>query len=95
MAPEQTASPPPLTLTAWATQVQALPATCDGALRMLQQLEPSLMREAPAGCCLARCQKVQCLVTRSQARLQQVAETLTEFEACRRRLTAVVPEKLP
>jgi hypothetical protein len=62
---------------------------------MLRQLEPGLMRDAIAGRYLAPVSEVQFLVTRSQARLQQVAEALTELEACRRRLAAVVPVKQP
>jgi len=93
MTPAQAASLPPPTLTAWATQVQALPAACDAALQMLRQLEPGLLRDAIAGRCLAPVSEVQFLVTRSQARLQQVAEALADLEACRRRLAAVAPAK--
>jgi hypothetical protein len=95
MTPAQAASLPPLTLTAWATQVQALPAACDAARQRLRQLEPGLMRDAIAGRCRAPVSEVQFLVTRSQTRLQQVAEALAELEACRRRLVQVVPVKQP
>jgi hypothetical protein len=91
----QAASLPPPTLTAWATQVQALPAACEAALQTLRQLEPGLMRDAIAGRCRAPVSEVQFLVTRSQTRLQQVAEALAELEACRRRLVQVVPVKQP
>jgi hypothetical protein len=95
MTPAQAARLPPPTLTAWATQVQALSAACDAALQMLRQLKPDLMRDAIAGRCRAPVSEVQFLVTRSQARLQQVVEALAELEACRRRLVQVVPVKQP
>ena len=75
--------------------MQTLPAACDAALQMLRQLGPSLMRDAIAGRCLAPVSEVQFLVTRSQAKLTQVAEALAELEACQRRLAAVVPAKQP
>ena len=84
-------NPSLLTMTAWAAQVQALPAACEAALQQLQQLEPGLMRDAMAGRLRAPVSEVQFLVVRSQASLKQAAAALAELEACQRRLAAVVP----
>lgn len=86
------ASPPPLTIAAWAAQVQALPAACDAVLQMLQQLEPGLIQDAIAGRLRVPVSEVQFLMTRSQASLKQAAAALAELEVYRRRLAAVVPQ---
>jgi hypothetical protein len=83
----------PLSLAAWSAQLHTLRTTCETAQQMLLRLTPDLTHEAIAGRYLAAVSEVTLLLSASKARLQQIATTLTELESCRRRLTAVVPEK--